>query len=197
LAVRLAGLAVRDEVIPIEGGGGTTAIQRVCPNGLVPYLRHSGNEVWESLAICEYCAEHAPGLWPESVGARALARSVAAEMHAGFRNLRIAMPMNLGADRPGIGDTPDVRADIARIEIIWKTCLSSSGGPFLFGAKMGVADAMYAPVVARFLSYHPPLSDTSRVYCQDVRSHQLVQQWYDDAAAEPLTWRLARYEDLG
>jgi glutathione S-transferase len=196
LAVRLAGLNVRDEVIPIQGGGGTTAIQRISPNGLVPYLRHAGNEVWETLAICEYCAEHAPALWPKAASDRALARSVAAEMHSGFRNLRIAMPMNLGADRAGIGDTPDVRADIARIEAIWQTCLTRGGGPFLFGAQMSAADAMYAPVVARFLSYHPPLSDLSHAYCQSIRSHELVCQWYNDAAAEPLSWRLDRYENI-
>jgi len=196
LAVRLAKLSVTDVVIPLQGGGGTTAIARLSPNGLVPYLRHAGNEVWETVAICEYCAEHAPELWPQAPAARALARSVSAEMHAGFRALRMAMPMNLGADKPGIGDTAEVRADIARIEAIWQTCLAASGGPFLFGDTMNAADAMYAPVVARFLSYYPPLNDMSRAYCQTVRSHDLVQTWYDLAAEEPASWRLARYEDL-
>ncbi len=196
LAVRLAGLNVDDVVIPIAGGGGTPAIQQISPNGLVPFLRHTGNEVWESLAICEYCAEHAPELWPAALADRALARSVAAEMHAGFRALRMAMPMNLGADRPGVGNTPEVRADIDRIEAIWATCLTRSAGPFLFGTEMTAADVMYAPVVARFLSYHPALSATSRAYCQSIRTQALVAQWYDLAAAEPLGWRLDRYENI-
>ncbi len=196
LVVRLAGLTVRDHVIPIAGGGGTSEIQRISPNGLVPYLRHAGHEVWETIAICEYCADLAPELWPAAAGMRALARSAAAEMHAGFRNLRIAMPMNLGADRPGVGNTAEVRVDIDRIEAIWAMCLARSGGPFLFGTEMTAADAMYAPVVARFLSYQPVLSETSRVYCQAIRDHKLVRQWYDDAAQEPVGWRLDRYENV-
>ncbi len=196
LAVRLARLAVRDEVIPIKGGGQTEAIRRISPNRLVPFLRHAGNEVWESLAICEYCADHAPALWPAAPDMRALARSVAAEMHAGFRSLRVAMPMNLGADRPGVGDSAEVRADVRRIEAIWHSCLGRSGGPFLFGAEMGLADAMYAPIVARFLSYHPELSSDSLAYCRAVRAHPLVSQWYELAAAEPVSWRLDHYENI-
>ena len=196
LAVRLARLEVRDEVIPILGGGRTAAIRRISPNGLVPFLHHAGNQVWETLAICEYCAEHAPALWPAAPALRALARSVSAEMHAGFHNLRAAMPMNLGADRPGIGDTPEVRADIERIEAIFKLCLERSGGPFLFGAEMSAADAMFAPVVARFLSYHPQLSAETLAYCRAVRAHTLVGQWYQLAESEPLAWRLDHYENI-
>jgi glutathione S-transferase len=196
LAVHLAGLEVEDVVIPLAGLGGTPAIKRVSPNQLMPYLRHAGREVWETVAICEYCAELTPALWPSEAGERALARSVAAEMHAGFRALRQAMPMNLGADKPGVGQVAEVRADIDRIETIWAMCLNRSGGPFLFGAAMGAADAMYAPVVARFLSYHPTLSQTSLAYCRVVREHDLVRRWYDLAAAEPEAWRLAHYESV-
>jgi glutathione S-transferase len=198
LPVKLAALDVEEVVIPLAGGA-TPEIQRISPNRLVPYLEHRGLRVWESLAICEYCAELAPALWPETLAARTHARAIAAEMHAGFRELRIAMPMNLGADRPGIRRTPPVLADIARIEAIWTETRAAfgAGGPFLFGAAFTAADAMYAPVVARFLSYAPPLSAASRAYCEAVRAHPLVSAWYDAAAGEPVEWRLAHYEDLG
>jgi len=192
LAVRLAGLNVTERVIPIAGGGGTPAIAAATPAGLVPYLEHDGARIWESLAICEYCAEFAPSLWPAGRPARAHARSIAAEMHAGFRALRQAMPMNLGRDR-AMSVTAEVAADIARIEQIWR---GARDGAFLCGDTFGAADAMFAPVVARFLSYHPPLSEASLQYCQTVRAHPLVAAWYGAAAQEPAEWRLSRYEDL-
>jgi glutathione S-transferase len=194
LAVHLAGLQVEEEVIPLAGGGKTTAIKAATPAGLVPYLEHRGARVWESLAICEYCAELAPTLWPEDRVLRALLRSAASEMHAGFRGLRMAMPMNLGRDFAGRGGTPDALADIARIETVWAQCLDASGGPFLHGAAMGVADAMYAPVVARLITYAPALSARGKAYVQAVRAHPLVTRWYDEAAQEPQDWLLPHYE---
>ena len=195
LAVRLAGLEVEERVIPLRGAhlGGTPAIREATPAGMVPYLEHEGARVWESLAICEYCAEVNPALWPVGRAARAAARSAAAEMHAGFRALRQAMPMNLGRDR-GLAVAADVAADIARIEAIWREGLQ--GTPYLYNATFGVADAMYAPVVARFLSYGSDLSAESRAYCKMVREHPLVAQWYDDAAKEPIEWLQAHYEDV-
>jgi glutathione S-transferase len=177
--------------------GRTPEIAAASPNGLVPYLEHKGARVWESLAIAEYCAEVAPALWPAERAARAHARSIASEMHAGFRNLRMAMPMNLGRTFPGLRRTPEALADIARIEAIWAECLAAHGGPFLFGAAFGLADAMYAPVVTRFLTWQPELSAASRRYCDAVRAHPLVERWYADAAAEPAAWLLAKYEDIG
>ena len=97
LAVRLAGLDVEDVVIPLAGGGQTTAIHAISPNGLVPYLEHDGARVWESLAIAEYCAEIAPHLWPADRAARAHARAIASEMRAGFRGMRMAMPSTLAS----------------------------------------------------------------------------------------------------
>jgi glutathione S-transferase len=196
LPVRLAGLDVAEVVVPLEGNGATAVLKQATPSGLVPYLEHDGAVVWESLAICEYCAEHAPALWPAERAARALARSMAAEMHAGFAALRQAMPMNLGAHKPGIRRTPAVLADVARIEAIWTQALAASGGPFLFGAAFGNADAMFAPVVARFLSYAPPLGEAATAYCAAVRAHPLVAEWYDAAADEPLAWRLEKYESV-
>ena len=117
----------------------------------------------------------------------------------GFRGLRQAMPMVLGRDGAGRGQTPEALADIARIEAIWRETRAAfgAGGPFLFGAAFGAADAMYAPVVARFLTYRPQLSAASWAYCEAVRRHPLVEQWYALAAAEPVEWRLAHYETAG
>jgi glutathione S-transferase len=195
LAVRLAGLDVEEVVIPMAEGR-TAEIAAISPSGLVPYLEHKGARVWESLAIAEYCAEHAPALWPADRVARAHARSVASEMHAGFRNLRIAMPMNLGRTFPGLRRTPEALSDIARVEALWAECLSLYGGPFLFGRDFGLADAMYAPIVTRFLTWQPEISATSRAYCDAVRAHPLVDRWYADAAAEPAAWLLSKYEDI-
>lgn len=189
LAVRLAGLEVDEVVIPLAGGD-TPAVKAVSPGGTVPYLEHDGNQVWDSLAICEYCAEIAPSLWPLDRAARTRARVVAAEMHAGFRALRQALPMNLLRTQAAGDMAPDVLADIARIEAIWRDTRAGfgEGGPFLFGAAFGNADAMYAPVAARFLSYRPALSADSLRYCDAVRAHPLVSEWYDAAACEPAEW---------
>jgi glutathione S-transferase len=198
LPVKLARLDVEIVVIPMQSGP-TPAIKAATPAGLVPYLEHEGARVWESLAICEYCAEFEPSLWPADRLARAHARSISAEMHAGFRGLRLAMPMNVGrTDYAGIGQNPDSLADIARIEAIWAETRAAygQGGPYLFGADFTAADVMYAPVVARLLTYAPPLSAASRVYCEAVRHHPLVDTWYREAAAEPPEWKLAKYEEL-
>ena len=197
LGVHLAGLEVEEVLIPLAGGGGTEAIKQVTPAGLVPYLEHRGARIWESLAILEYCAELEPRLWPADRVTRAQARSVAAEMHAGFRAMRIAMPMNLGRDDyAGLGRNPESLADIARIEAVWADCLIEQGGPFLFGAEFGAAAAMYAPVVARFLTYQPELSPRSLAYLEAVRRHPLMDRWYAEAAAEPREWLLPKYETL-
>ena len=194
LPVRLAGLDVEEVVIPLAGGA-TPAVKAATPSGMVPFLAHRGARVWESIAIAEYCAGFLPALWPEDVIARARARSIAAEMHAGFRDLRLAMPMSLFRAGEGAGRTPGALADIARIDAIWREALAASGGPFLFGPGFGNADAMYAPVVCRFLTYRPDLSPEARAYCDAVRAHPLVSLWYDLAAQEPAAWRLAKYEE--
>ncbi len=194
LAVRLAGLDVEEVVVPLAGGT-TAAIKAISPNGMVPYLEHRGARVWESVAIAEYCAEFAPALWPADRAARAHARAVAAEMHAGFRALRIAMPMNIGRTFPGGGRTPESLADIARIEAIWAECVAAHGGPFLFGPGFTLADAMYAPVVTRFLTWQPDLSPATRAYMDAVRAHPLMERWYAEAAAEPAAWLLDKYEN--
>ena len=199
LAVRLAGLDVEDVVIPLDGGGPGSMVARSTPSGMVPYLEHRGLRVWETLAICEYCAELAPALWPEGLAARTHARVIAAEMHAGFRGLRQAMPMVLGRDAAGLGRTPDALRDIARIEALWRDTRAAygAGGPFLFGAVFNAADAMFAPVVTRFLTFRPDIAADTQGYCDAVRAHPLMERWYADAAAEPLAWRLEHYEQAG
>lgn len=195
LAVRLARLDVDEQVVPLAGTGASSAVKDVTPNGLVPYLEHRGARVWESLAIVEYCAEQAPGMWPAAPVPRALARSVSAEMHASFTGLRQAMPFNAGREFPGQRRTDAALADIARIEAIWAECMAISGGPYLFGNDLGAADVMFAPVVSRFLTWQPELSDAALAYAREVRAHPLMQRWYEEAAAEPTEWLLEKYEN--
>ena len=199
LAVRLAGLDVEEVVIRFVRPGPTPAIAALSPNGLVPYLEHRGARVWESLALCDYCAEFAPALWPADRAARAHARSISAEMHGGFRDLRQAMWMNLGRDFAGLGRTSGALADVARIEALWADTQNrfAGGGQFLFGREFTAADAMYAPVVTRFLTWQPALTQATRAYCDAVRAHPLVAAWYQGAAAEPADWRVADYENGG
>lgn len=198
LAVQCAGLDVEEVVIPLADGT-TPAIAAASPSGRVPYLEHRAARVWDSLAICEYCAEFAPALWPEDPVARAHARAISAEMHAGFPALRREMPMVLGRDYTGLGRTPEALADIARIVAIWRETRARFGasGPYLFGRSFTIADAMYAPVVARFLTYAPERDQVTQAYCRTIRTHPLVAQWYERAAREPEAWRIARYEALG
>ena len=197
LMVRLAGLEAEEIFVPLAGGN-SPAVKAVSPSGTVPYLEHEGARVWESLAIAEYCAELNPALWPAERIARAHARAIASEMHAGFRALRIAMPMNLGRDYAGLGQNAESLADIARIEAIWTETRETFGasGPYLFGAAFNAADAMFAPIVARFITFAPPLGDAAKSYCAAVRAHPLVANWYEMAAKEPASWQLEKYESL-
>jgi glutathione S-transferase len=197
LAVRLAGLEVEEQIIPLAGGS-TPAVKAISPSGMVPFLQHDGALVWDSLAILEYCAEHHPQLWPAERSARAHARAIAAEMHSGFRDLRLAMPMSCARVFPPQNFSPSVYADIARIETLWAQTRARYGGagPFLFGAQMTGADVMYAPVVSRFITYQPALSAESAAYVAAVRAHPLVQSWYQAASSEPPEWRIDRFEDM-
>jgi glutathione S-transferase len=196
--VKLAELDVEEVVIPLADGN-SPGLQEISPSGLVPCLEHDGARIWESLSIAEYCAEIRPKLWPDERIARAHARSMSAEMHAGFRALRIAMPMNLGRDFAGLGQTAESLADIAKVDALLTATREAfgAGGPFLFGQIFNAADAMFAPVVARLITYRAPVSAATAAYCQAVRGHSLVSQWYDLADQEPAAWRLEKYENLG
>ncbi len=192
LAVRVAGLAVEEIVVPLADGV-TAELARYSPTGLVPVLRDDALVIWDSLAIAEYCAEQCPTLWPAEPRQRAVARSIAAEMHAGFAALRRELPMSL--DRaPVTRALSDAAAqDVRRIESIWQACLAR-GGMFLFGDAPTVPDIMFAPVVTRFLTYSVPVSDSANAYCRTIRAWHLVEQWYQSAKSEPEAWRLAKYE---
>lgn len=162
--------------------------------GKVPVLIAGETTVWDSLAICEYLAEQFPDkrLWPHDVTARAMARSICAEMHSGFGELRSAMWMNIRARFPGKGRTPGAQADIARICEIWENCLARSGHhQFLFG-EFSIADAFFAPVVMRFRTYGVWLAPMLQAYVDRVVAHPAVAQWMREAVAE--NDRLDKYE---
>jgi len=162
-------------------------IARWSPSGLVPVLWRGEQSVWDTLAIMETLAEWYPGhgVWPADPAARAYARSACAEMHAGFRDLRSSMPMNIRSAHPGKGMTPATRANIDRIEHLWGEARKrhGQGGPFLCGTFSAV-DAMYAPVVMRFATYAVPLAAESARYCEAMRAAPGVRAWVEAALQE-------------
>ena len=166
------------------------AVAQVSPAGLVPVLLDGNLAVWDTLAICEHLHEIFPqaGVWPADRLRRARARSVSAEMHAGFGALRSHCPMNIEASLPEVGrrvwaEQPTVRANLARIEALWADALGAHGGPFLFG-DFCAADAFYAPVCMRLSCYALPMSAVSRAYMARVAAAPGVQAWIADAMAE-------------
>jgi glutathione S-transferase len=163
--------------------------------GRVPVLIAGEMTIWDSLAICEYLAEQFPEkhLWPQDVAARAMARSVTAEMHSGFSGLRSAMSMNIRAKLPGRGRTPEAQGDIGRICEIWEECLSRFGHhQFLFGG-FSIADAFFAPVVMRFRTYGVSLAPALQAYCERVLALPAVARWVSEAMAE--TERASKHDE--
>jgi glutathione S-transferase len=195
IAMKAAGIPFEERLIPFDTDDFKQRVGEVSGTGKVPALIDGDIQVWESLAILEYLAERFPdaGLWPRDVAARAHARAVANEMHAGFTALRGHLPMNLS--RPVIKRalTPDVEANVRRIEALWADCRSrfGSGGPFLFGG-FGAADAMYAPVVARFRTYGVGVGETPKAYMDAVTALPAWKEW--QAAALKETWVFAEDE---
>ncbi|MFD1626691.1 glutathione S-transferase family protein [Azospirillum griseum] len=193
LALKQAGVSFAEIVIPLRQPETKAQILAHCPSGKVPCLIDGDRVIWDSLAICEYVAELAPaaGLWPADPHARAIARSVSAEMHSGFAALRNAMSMDLKIDRHGEGMTPDSAADIARIQALWADCRArfGQGGPFLFGG-FTIADAMFAPVVTRFETYGVVVDAVSRAYMDAVQALPAMQEWTAAAKAEPWVLQL-------
>ena len=181
------GISFEERRLRFDSDEWDAGIGRWSPSGLVPVLWRGETAVWETLAIMEALAEWFPdkGVWPADPEARAFARSAAAEMHAGFRNLRSKMPMNIRASHPGKGMTPEVRADIDRIESLWRHARSrfGSGGEFLFGS-FSAADAMFAPVVMRFATYDVRCGAAIARYCEAVRAAPGVRAWIEGALAE-------------
>ena len=162
-------------------------IQRWSPSRLVPVLWRDNQSVWDTLAIMETLHEWFPdkGVWPRDAEARAFARSAAAEMHSGFRDLRTHMPMNIRASHPGKGQQPGVDANVRRIEKLWLEARTrfARGGDFLFG-DFSAADAMYAPVVMRFRTYAVPLAAEASRYCEAMVASKGVRLWMEGALEE-------------
>jgi glutathione S-transferase len=191
LLVRQSGLECREVVIPLDTPEGRAKLREASPTHKVPALHHEGRVIWESVAIAEYLHERFPdrGLWPEDAGARALARCVSAEMHAGFAALRQRMPLDVRA-RVRLDALEDgVRQDIRRIEQIWSTCRAEfgAGGDYLFGAWC-TADAMFAPVVSRFRTYGVALGAEAQSYADAVWRWPAMASLVAEAGAEP--WKL-------
>lgn len=187
LLMKEAGIGFEETRISLYQKGAKESLLRHSGAGKVPVLRHGDLTVWDSLAICEYLAERHPGkrLWPADAAARAHARSISAEMHSGFSNLRNQMPMNVRRRILNRAITPEASVDISRIKAIWEECLGrfAGTGPFLFG-EFSIADAMYAPVVSRFHTYGVELSGTADAYARNILALPAFRQWVADANAE-------------
>ena len=195
IAMKVAGLPFTEEVISLDDPDFKARVTAVSGAGKVPALADGDIHVWESLAILDYLAEKFPDarLWPVELAARAHARAVAAEMHAGFVPLRRHCPMNMWRPVMKRELTEEVVADVRRIETIWTDCRTrfGKGGPFLFDG-FGAADAMYAPVVSRFHTYAVELGAAARAYMQAVMGLPAWAEWRDAALREP--WVLHRNE---
>lgn len=174
--------------IPLYTATARQEILRHSPAGKVPILHHGNITLWESLAICEYLAECFPNacLLPKDPAPRVLARSISAEMHAGFQNLRQNMPMNCRQHLPGKGMKPSVQEDIDRIVAIWHDCRQNFGtdGDMLF-SHFTIADAMFAPVVSRFITYDVKLDPIAQAYAEAIWKLPAMQEWVAAAQAEP------------
>jgi glutathione S-transferase len=195
IAMKVGGLAFEETVISLDAAHFKREVGGVSGTGKVPVLIDGDVSVWESLAILEYLAEKFPaaGLWPADRGARAHARAIASEMHAGFLPLRRHLPMNMWRPVMKRALTPEVETNVRRIEAMWADCRSrfGSGGPFLFG-RFGATDAMYAPVVARFHTYAVAVGATTKAYMDAVMALPAWGEWHAAAVREP--WVLAEDE---
>jgi glutathione S-transferase len=189
LAMAMAGLDFDETLILLDTPDTKKQIAGHSKAGRVPILHHGKFTIWETLAIFEYLAETFPekNLWPKAKAARAVARSISSEMHAGFSGLRNACPMNLRRPQKPVTLNDDTQADIARIEEIWRDCRKTygKGGKFLFG-KFCIADAMFAPVVTRFETYAIPVAKDTRVYMDTVLATKAFLKWKSAALKE--TW---------
>ena len=187
LLCKMAGLDFDEQPVASDDPSTRAELLLLSPSFLVPCLTHDGLKVWDSLAIVEYLHEIKPeaGLLPADQAQRAHCRAICGEMHSGFANLRSALPMNLKAHFPGFKAWAGARGDIERITTIWRECLEKYQGPYLFGAKPCAADAMYAPVCARFLTYDVALDPVLAQYCRTIVAMPLMQEWIAAAKVEP------------
>ena len=187
LLARFSGLEFSEVMISPDDADARKELLLLAPSIRVPCLTHDGAKVWNTLAIGQYLNEVRPeaGLMPDDRIARAHCRSVSGEMNSGFANLRSALPMNLKARHPGYKIWAGAQPDIDRIVDIWTDCLAQYGGPYLFGERRTVADAMYAPVVTRFLTYDVKLNKACIGYCQTIMAMPEMQEWVAAAKKEP------------
>ncbi len=186
LLCKLADLDIEEEVVPIDDPAVRAELLLLSPSYRVPMLTHNGIKIWDTLAIAEYLAELKPRsqLLPKEIRARSHCRSISGEMHSGFYNLRSALPMNLRAHYENFQVFPGALADIEHVQAIWRDCLKTYGGPYLFGA-LTMADAMYAPVCTRFLTYDIKLDDACADYCRSIMVWSAMEEWVAAAKAEP------------
>ncbi len=195
IAMKQAGIPFVEKLIPLFDDNWDQAVAEYSPTKKVPVLIDGDIIIHETLAILEYLHERYPdkGFWPQNNHARAMARAISSEMHAGFTNLRNHMPMNIRKDHSGRGMGPGVAEDINRISHIWNQCRDqfAPGGDFLFG-PFGNADAMFAPVVSRFKTFGVTLDPVSQAYCEAVLDTEAYRQW--EAAAQQETWVIAMDE---
>ncbi len=195
LVMKHAGIPFNEVRIPLFQEDSEQRLREYSPSGLVPILQADDLAIWDSLAICEYLAEQFPQhqLWPADAAARAVARSVSAEMHSGFSALRENMTHNCRRRFPGVGRAPGVQENIDRICAIWRDCRARFGavGDMLFG-KFSIADAMFAPVVNRFVTYDVSVDPVSAAYMRAVLALPALQQWIAEAYEEKEV--IARYE---
>ena len=186
LLCRMAGLKFVEEIVPVDDPANRAELLLLSPSILVPCLTHQGVRIWDTLAIAEYLNEVRPkaGLLPADRGARARCRSICGEMHSGFTNLRSALPMNLKTRHPGFKVWAGAQADIDRVTTIWRECFAAYHGPYLFGT-LTMADAMYAPVVTRFLTYDVKLDADAAGYCDRIMALPDMVAWRKAAMLEP------------
>ncbi|MDQ0511105.1 glutathione S-transferase family protein [Ancylobacter amanitiformis] len=187
LLCRLAGLDVEEVRLSADDPSIRAELLLQSSSFLVPRLDHDGLRVWDTLAIAEYLHELMPeaGLLPKDRATRSHCRSISGEMHSGFANLRSALPMNIKARHPGFKVWTGAQADIEHILTIWRDCLTTYGGPYLFGSAPTMADAMYAPVCSRFTTYDVTLDPLTRGYCEAILALPAMEAWSADAREEP------------
>ncbi len=187
LLCKMAGLDFAEQQTASDDPSTRAELLLLSPSFLVPCLTHDGIKVWDTLAIAEYLNELKPDskLMPANRAARARCRAISGEMHSGFSNLRSALPMNLKAHYPGFKVWAGAQADIDRVTAIWRESLAASDGPYLFGHEPCMADAMYAPVVTRFLTYDVKLDSLCAAYCEAIMALPHMQEWLEGAKTEP------------
>lgn len=195
MALAMAGIAFDEKLIHFGDPTFGKAVKKISKASLVPILVHGKITIWDSLAIMEYAAETWPDryLWPKNKSARAMARSVSAEMHSGFRILRSACPMNLRRTIKSVPMNDGLAVDVARLESLWRECRKAhgSGGPFLFG-KFSIADAMFTPVVTRLETYDIKVSTDTQHYMNAILATPAFHDWRAGALNE--TWVVAEDE---